>query len=954
MRMYSRTGLCAAVLSVAALFAGENVVSNQALAATSPLSQQKSYEFYEDALKRFEDEDYRGAIIQLKNSLVRDPENLSARVLIGRAFLRLGEGEAAETQLKEARTAGADENLTVVPLGRAYFIQGRYTDLLAEIRPGKRPPKIEAEVRFLRGQAYFEDREFDVALIEFEAANALNPRLPGPVLGKARIALSTGKKDVARQWVKRALRLASKDADVHYTLGEVERADRQYDAALAAYGKAIELAPRHLPARISRAGTLVDMKRYKASLDDIVYVRKESPDDPQAAYLHALVLANEKKFREARDVLRRASQSLDSRDPDFVHNHPPSLLLHGVINYAQEQFEAAYPYLLRYVDLVPHHAGARKLLGSILLRNDQIERAVDILTGAVRLTPNDVETLALLGNAKMRAGQFNEATALFKRASRLAPDLGSLRTKLALSRMAVGQGNAATQDLLTAISLDQGIGEAGILLGMYYLRTGDLDKATTLAGELIARDSNSPFPDNLAGLAHMRKGASTRAERHFKSSIAKDADYMPARFNLAALMAQKGEREQSRKIYREIIRRNPNESRAMVELSRIAELDGRMRDAIAWLDQVRKLNDKDVTAQIELAELYIRSGQARDAVTVTNQLENFWPRNLQVIMAKSRAEIAAGETANAVRTLRRASNVAANSADKLIRVARRQMALRDFEGAGWTLDSARSLAPDFLPVHRERVRLMALDKGIDEAIAMAKGLKDVYADAPLVDLVIGDTKMQAGDADGALESYRAGLDKVRSATLAVRYHRALSAAKRPDEGIAFLEAWLKKDPLDLRVRRALASAHLSRGDNQRAIDMHEALLRDRPGDVRLVNNLAILYQRVGDPRAIKMAEQALAIRPSEPAVLDTMGWILVKSGRAAQGLRYLREAQARAADSLDVRLHLAIALHELGRSTEAKRTLEPVLQAGELFKKQAEASALSQELSIIPTGASTD
>lgn len=58
-----------------------------------------SYEYYEDALRLFGLKDYRAALIQLKNALQQDHRNLSARVLLGKTYLRLGDGTAAERQL---------------------------------------------------------------------------------------------------------------------------------------------------------------------------------------------------------------------------------------------------------------------------------------------------------------------------------------------------------------------------------------------------------------------------------------------------------------------------------------------------------------------------------------------------------------------------------------------------------------------------------------------------------------------------------------------------------------------------------------------------------------------------------------------------------------------------------------------------------------------------------------
>ena len=65
-------------------------------------SNTKAAGYYEDALTRYEKKDIAGAIIQLKNALQADPNNLSVQLLLGKALLRSGEAAAAEVAFNEA------------------------------------------------------------------------------------------------------------------------------------------------------------------------------------------------------------------------------------------------------------------------------------------------------------------------------------------------------------------------------------------------------------------------------------------------------------------------------------------------------------------------------------------------------------------------------------------------------------------------------------------------------------------------------------------------------------------------------------------------------------------------------------------------------------------------------------------------------------------------------------
>ena len=52
--------------------------------------------YYEDALRRYDDGDAAGAIVQLNNALREDGNMLAGRLLLARAYLRSGELGAAE------------------------------------------------------------------------------------------------------------------------------------------------------------------------------------------------------------------------------------------------------------------------------------------------------------------------------------------------------------------------------------------------------------------------------------------------------------------------------------------------------------------------------------------------------------------------------------------------------------------------------------------------------------------------------------------------------------------------------------------------------------------------------------------------------------------------------------------------------------------------------------------
>src|SRR5690606_31858987 len=143
--------------------------------------------------------------------------------------------------------------------------------------------------------------------------------------------------------------------------------------------------------------------------------------------------------------------------------------------------------------------------------------------------------------------------------------------------------------------------------------------------------------------------------------------------------------------------------------------------------------------------------------------------------------------------------------------------------------------------------------------------------------------------DAAALAYDSALKKGESTELAIRLYEARRAAGK--DGLAFAESWAKKHPADGAAQRLLASAYVHAGRNDEALTIYQRILKSEPRDITALNNMALLYQAKGDPRALTFAQRAWEAEPNHPAMLDTYGWILVLQGNAEAGLKHLRNAR---------------------------------------------------------------
>ncbi|OPX18673.1 MAG: hypothetical protein BZ151_13495, partial [Desulfobacca sp. 4484_104] len=80
--------------------------------------------------------------------------------------------------------------------------------------------------------------------------------------------------------------------------------------------------------------------------------------------------------------------------------------------------------------------------------------------------------------------------------------------------------------------------------------------------------------------------------------------------------------------------------------------------------------------------------------------------------------------------------------------------------------------------------------------------------------------------------------------------------------------------------------------------------------VPAMNNLAWLYAEHGGniDRALSLAEDAKRLRPDDPRITDTLGWIYYKKNIFTRAAVYLREAAEKLGDNPVVHYHLGMAL----------------------------------------------
>lgn len=903
-----------------------------ALLATSILqgcdsSPNLSEQEYIQRAKNFEDKgDLKASVIELKNALQKNPDNPQARLLLGEIYLKSGRGAEAEKELSKAAKLGVSQEIILPRLGEALLLMGDYQRVLDEIRPGEQTSKPNlARIYQMRGDALLNTGKLTEACELFQQSLDTDASNPPTYWGLAQCAVANKNIGEAMQRLQAALNLKDKQATTWILIGDLEQLNNNRQAALAAYTNALKTEPDNLAALQSRLAIKIAQGQLETAKVDVDAIKRIAPKSLYAAYSHALLAFKQQKYPEARDALQEAFQI----SPD----HLPSLLLSGAVNYALGSYELAASQLGKTLKQVPNNAYTRKLLAGTQARLGQYPQALATLQPLHPEQSEDPQLLALAGDIYLRARKYTQANQLLEKAASIDPKSAAIRTGLGVSRLASGDSARALADLESAAALETSPGnnQANTLLILTLLRDKQFDRALQAIAVLDRKQPNNPLTYNFRGGAYLGKKDLVNARRSFEQALAIQPDFFPATANLAQLDLQANNFAAARNRFERVLNTDKNNLQAMLALAEIASITRQQKDYVGWLEKAIKAHPQAVRPQAALAFHYLAQKTPQKALAVANQAVGANPGNPEALNLLGAVQSAANNKVGAIATFTKLTEKAGQSPEAHLNLAMVQMENKQFASARIQLQKALELKPDHLPSLDGMLRLDLAENKPEAALQIARQIQSLYPESPIGFDREGDIQATRKNYPAATIAYKKALDKGIGSTGFIKLHRVYLLAGNTAPAGQLLNDWLKQHPNDNAVRTYAAEYFIFRGQNKQALVQYQELARQAPANVAILNNLATLYQGEKDSRALATAEQAFKLAPDNPAVQDTLGWILVDHGQFPRAVDLLRKALAKAPQSHSTRYHYAVALLRSGDKAQARNELEKLLTGAPKF-----------------------
>jgi len=557
----------------------------------------------------------RDAVVEAQDILKRDPNNLEARRLLGRIYLR---------SLGDMQSGNGSQS--VLKLAIEQYEQ------IIKLQPDSMDDHL------LLGRLYRLNNDLQKAENEFKTAIRLQPGSEEAVTTLAYLYNELGDTTRATQ-VLSAVPDAARSAKLYSALGFTYEQQKQYKNAIEAYRHAIELDRDNLDAIRGLAQNLLNDGQTDAALDQYKVIADANPEDAQTYVRIAEIYRKQGKFDTALEHLKKA-ETMVQDSIEVPYNI-------AAIYQAQGRFDEAVQVLK---DLLKK---SEKTDTSTYTQSEKSNRAVFLerLGTVYRDQGNNqaaVETfrqvIALGGDDNTERGyqqiidtwreakEWQKATDAAKEATQKLPNSRDLKMVLAAQQADMGNADQALKDvqgMLKGVPEDRAVYITLAQMNTRLKRYTEAEQALDKAEKLSTKQDDKEYIWFLRGSTFERQKRFADAEQQFKKVIASDPQHAMALNYLGYMLADQ----------------NTKLDEALGYIKRALDIDptnGAYLDSIGWAyfrlgkyelaeESLVKASQKintDPTVHDHLGDLYQKTGHLKLAATHWERALVEWNRTI--------------------------------------------------------------------------------------------------------------------------------------------------------------------------------------------------------------------------------------------------------------------------------------------------------------------------------------
>jgi tetratricopeptide (TPR) repeat protein len=505
---------------------------------------------------------------------------------------------------------------------------------------------------------------------------------------------------------------------------------------------------------------------------------------------------------------------------------------------------------------------------------------------------SDASAHILQAEIALQRNEYLKATTEYRRAAE-ASDSVELARKATRMGFSYGFDEEALLAAKRWQKLDKESDEARAFLGQLYFRVGDLRNSRRQFERLIKAGPEDPGTRLLSLVSYLSEEDEPERADELVRSLAKPyRDSAKAHYAVAVMALRAGDSEYAKQRATRSSELDPEFTRAQLLYARALMFEGDADKAIEYLaHMIGDSPNPDPDARMELALMYMLSGRDDDALSQVNQVLLEQPGRTDGLRLMAIINF---------------------------RLERLDAAWDDFQdllaSGQYRMDALYYLGriADYREQYERAVRLYR---------EVRYGSNSMFAQRRASALLAH----QLDDVEGAFRLLDEFAESSPDNAVDVVMLRAqlLVSLERYDEALELYEKAVEFRPDNENMILGRSDLLIRIGRIDDAIAEYRKALKRWPDSALTLNALGYTLADKTDQyvEAEKLIRKALEFDPDNPAIIDSLGWVLYKLGHLEAGLEQLEIAYEKYRDH-EVAAHIVEVLAELGRQDEALAMLE--------------------------------
>ncbi len=369
------------------------------------------------------------ALAAAQEGLKTEPRSVEGLNLLGIIDDQARHYAQAEAAFKAALAVDPRSTKTHNNLGHHYALAGEPRRAEREFRAALRLDPRNRDANYNLGLVLLARNDARGAIARL---SRVQPRDASASLSLVQAYLGAGDRGRALALAQTLSNAAPRDPRLHFSLGVVLAAGRQYAEAIRELARADALRPGTFEILHNLGEAYLRNENYSQAEATLSRALALKPDSVGTMYLLARAETERRHYLDALDLLLRARQ----RDPQ----NPDVLFLMGRISMIQNYYEDAIPVLEEGVRVAPRRPDLRAALGESYFTSGSVDQALAQFKILIGLDPS-ASSYAFMGLAYRHLGRFDEAKKYFNEG--LAREPGNATCLYNLGYIASRQGNYA-------------------------------------------------------------------------------------------------------------------------------------------------------------------------------------------------------------------------------------------------------------------------------------------------------------------------------------------------------------------------------------------------------------------------------------------------------------------------------------------------------------------------------